>query len=122
MSEMSDDYEWTKATESFERRRRYERKPKSSAQLISRLVARRGFAQTEWNDQLNSVWRQVVDPQLLDKTRPTTIRRGTLEVIASSSAVLQQISFSKHELLRKLQDQLPQANSQALRFRTGRID
>ncbi len=121
MTDPSDDYESMKAIESFERLRRPERRPKSSAQLISRLIARRGFSQIESNEELRTAWNEIVPRELVAKTQATVIKRGTLQVVANSSAAIQQLTFTQKELLRRMQEKLPQAGIRALKFRTGRI-
>ena len=118
----ADDAELVRATEQFQRRRRFEKRTKTAAELISRLIAKRGFAETQWNDRLQKAWLSVVDIELADKTRATVIKRGSLEIIASSSAAMQQLAFVKQSLLQKLQQELPDAGIRALRFRTGPIE
>ena len=60
MAEMEDDQAGQRrAIEQFEARRRFERLPQTSAELISKLIARRGFTQEQFNDELQSAWRRV---------------------------------------------------------------
>ena len=117
-----DELEFLKARESFEMRRRRPRQAKSSAQLLSQLIARQGFSQTQWHDDLNQAWQTVVGKPLAGKTKPTMMKRGTLEVLVNSSAAMQQMAFMKQGLLKKIQQKLPQANIQSLRFRVGKMD
>ena len=105
----------------FQRRRRYEKRPLSSGELLSRLIASRGFSQELFNDELQQVWQNAVGSRFSGKTMATTIRRGTLEIIVSSSPARQQLGFMKTGLLRQLQKQLPDAGIRSLRFRVGTI-
>ena len=117
-----DEFEFFKAKESFERNRRRPRQAKSTAQLLSQLISRRGFTQTQWHNDLQQAWQASVGKQLASKTKPTIVKRGALEVIVNSSAAMQQIAFVKQSVLKKIQQKMPDAKIQSLRFRVGRID
>ncbi len=121
MSQMDDDYEFMKANEQFQRKRRYERLPKSSAQLISRLISRKGFTQSQFNDELQTMWQKTAGKKFAGKTQATMIKRGVLEVIVDSSSAIQELAFEKSELLTRIQALLPDSNIKAIRFRVGRI-
>lgn len=105
--------------EQFESRRRFERKPKSSAELIGKLISRRGFTQDLFSDQLQAAWQKVAGQRFAGKTRATIIRRGCLEIMVDSSPALQQLGFDKSRLLEQIRQELPTAEIRALRFRVG---
>ena len=108
-----------RALEQFASRRRYERKPKSAGELIGKLIARRGFSQELFSEELQAAWNKVAGPRFAERTRATLIRRGSLEIVVDSSPALQQLGFDKARLLRELQQELPTAGIRALRFRVG---
>jgi predicted nucleic acid-binding Zn ribbon protein len=108
-----------RATRQFESRRRFERLPHSSADLISKLIARRGFTQELSNDALQRAWQRVVGEPFAGKTRATLVRRGNLEVLVNSSPALQQLGFVKKQILEDLQRELPDSGIRGLRFRVG---
>lgn len=124
---LDDAYAFQQAQEQFESKRRYEPRAKSSAQVLSKLIARRGFTQTKWNEQLHSTWLSVIGQTsigktLSGKTRATIVKRGVLEVLVESSAAMQQLAFTKNQLLQKIQIQLPEAKIKALRFKVGPVN
>lgn len=122
MAPIEDDQDGRRrAIEQFESRRRFERLPKSSGELISKLISRRGFTQDQFNDQLQSAWQRVAGTRMANRTRATMIRRGQLEVVVDSSPALQQLGFEKTRLLRRLQQELPTAGIRGLRFRVGNL-
>ncbi len=110
-----------RAMEQFESRRRFERKPKSSAELLSKLISRRGFTQELFQDELQAAWQKVTGARYAGKTQATLIRRGILEIIVDSSPALQQLGFEKAQLLQQIREALPNAGIRALRFRVGTI-
>lgn len=85
-------------------------------------MARKGYAQTETADELATVWQKVAGPKWKTKTKVGIIRRGVLEIMVSSSIVIQQLEFEKRKLLSELQAQLPKNNLKDLRFRIGNVN
>ena len=49
------------------------------------------------------------------------LRRGTLEVTASNSTIIQELTFQKQQILTQLQAALPDARIRDIRFRVGSI-
>ncbi len=115
-------YNLEKAQGHFARYRRYERKPQQASDLISRLISRRGFTQEQFNDELQQAWQIAAGEKFAKKTQATIIKRGTLEVLVDSSPAMQQLAFCKTKLLKQIQNQLPEANIKALRFKVGKIN
>jgi predicted nucleic acid-binding Zn ribbon protein len=54
-------------------------------------------------------------------TRPDRLRRGTLEVTATNSAIVQELTFQKQQILTQLNTELPDARVRDIRFRIGSI-
>ena len=52
-------------------------------------------------------------------TRATGVRRGVLEVVVTSSTLLQEINFEKQKLIRRLAELLPDEKIRDLKFRVG---
>lgn len=105
----------------YRRRRRPDRRPKSSAELLSRLIASRGFTQEMFNEDLQRAWESAVGNRFVTRTMVTGIRQGALEILVDSSPAMQQLGFQKRELLRKIQQTLPDAGIRSLRFRVGNL-
>ena len=82
-------------------------------------MARKGFAQQESKNDLSKVWNTLVGESLNKKTRVGLLKRNVLEVYVSSSAVNQQLTFQKSQLVKQLQKQLPKENIKDIRFKIG---
>ena len=54
-------------------------------------------------------------------SRLGNIRRGVVEVTVSNSTVLQELTFQKTELLKKITTALPDQKIRDLRFRVGSV-
>ena len=120
-SSIQDEQDFEKAKDSFQRWRRRERLPKTSAELLSRLIARSGLGQIQWNQQLQDAWQTSLTSELAGKTSATMVKRGVLEVLVESSSAMQQLAFEKQALLDKVRQKLPEANIKSIRFRVGRV-
>ena len=82
-------------------------------------MARKGFSQQESKNDLSDVWGSLVGESLSGKTRVGLLKRNVLEVYVSSSAVNQQLTFKKSQLLKQLKQQLPKENIKDIRFKIG---
>ena len=103
MSENDEQHALQRAEENFQNRRGYERIPPAAGDLISKLISRRGFTQSQFCDELQPAWQKIVGQQLGRRTQATIIRRGALEVIVNSSPAMQQLGFATTMLLKQMQ-------------------
>ena len=117
--ESYDELDFSNASELVGKRRRYFRRPKRPADLLGQLMARKGFSQQESKNELSDVWGSLVGESLSGKTRVGLLKRNVLEVYVSSSAVNQQLTFKKAQLLKQLKQQLPKENIKDIRFKIG---
>lgn len=120
MADDWDEIDFENACRMVKQRRRYSRKPKKPANLLSQLMARKGYGQEKSTNELQQVWEKIAMP-LKDYTRTGSVRRGVLEVIVTSSAITQQLEFQKKQLLAELNRQLPQNKIREIRFRIGNV-
>ena len=74
MSDLDEQYEMQKAHDHFKRYRRFEKKPLAAADLLSRLISRRGFTQDQFNDELQTAGKQSLkklpENSLLERLTP----------------------------------------------------
>ena len=117
--ESYDEQDFSNASELVGKRRRYFRRPKRPADLLGQLMARKGFAQQKSKNDLSEVWNTLVGESLNKKTRVGLLKQNVLEVYVSSSAVNQQLTFQKSQLVKQLQKQLPKENIKDIRFKIG---
>jgi len=103
------------------KRQFWRRRPKRAADLVSQLMARKGYAQQESNEQLDQIWSKVAGERMASKTRVGKIHRRALEVTVENSAAVQQLTFQKTALIKKLKSELPDQTIDEIRFRVGVI-
>jgi len=98
------------------------RQPQRMATVLAELMARSGFAGRQAAAQYEQAWREAAGPLLAEQSRPGRLRAGVLEVVAGSSAVVQELTFEKDRLLAALRRSLPEQRIRDLRFRVGRVE
>ncbi len=103
------------------RRQRYRRQPQRVADVLSGLLARRGYARVQADQYDQQAWRDAVGERFSRESRPGNVRGGILEVIVSNSAVLQELTFQKKKLLKKLAELPSFQQVRDVRFRVGEI-
>ena len=92
------------------------------ADVICVLMARRGYAQQQSAAISQQSWQQAVGKTFSGHTRAGNMRRGVLEIIVRNSAILQELTFQKKQLLKKMAEINGDQKIKDLRFRVGAID
>ena len=122
MNENYDNLDFDQATDLTNQRRRFKRRPKRPANILSQLMARKGYGQTKTNDELNETWNAIVGEKWQNKTRVGNVSRGVLEVFVSSAAVNQHLGFQKKKLIAELSKRVPQNKIKDIKFSLGSIE
>jgi predicted nucleic acid-binding Zn ribbon protein len=94
-----------------------DRFPKQIGSLIGHLMARRGYAQVFASDALQAVLEAEVGVALASSVRAGKVRAGVLQIFASDSVTLQELTFRKRSILKRIQENLPENKINDLRFR-----
>lgn len=97
------------------------REPRSLADILPQLMARRGYSRIIAQDELTEAWEQAAG-KLKDESRPGAIRNGVLEVIARNSSVVQELAFQKRQILKSLVAHSGNLKIKDLRISVGSID
>lgn len=97
-------------------------RPKKMADVLSELMARRGYARQQAGEDLNAAWRQAAGELIGRQTRAGLVRRGALEVVVANSVLLQELTFQKESILASLATLLPQERINGLKLRVGTIE
>lgn len=116
-----DDHNLSSMHTQIDQRRPHIRQPKKMADVLSNLMSKRGYARELSTSSLDDIWQQTVGPRFAGDTRPGNIKRGVLEVLVSSSAVVMELEFEKKKLLTKIQAAAPDQKIKDLRFKVGAI-
>ncbi len=103
-------------------RQRYRAGPKRMADIVSELMSRRGYADLQSSAQCADAWRAAAGASLASHSVAGKIRRGVLEVFARNSAVLQELTFRKKQLIAELTRLTPDSKIRDVRFRVGPVD
>jgi predicted nucleic acid-binding Zn ribbon protein len=98
------------------------RGPQTIGNVLSELMARRGYARIQSAETYEAAWREAAGPLAAKYTRPGQLRRGTLEVVVANSTLMQELGFQKRALLEALAKLLPDEGIKNLRFRVGNIE
>lgn len=104
-----------------EQRRFHARKPKGIANVLAQLISARGYGRIQAEADFGAAWRKAAGETVAKFTRPGRLRRGTLDVTATNSAIVQELTFQKQQILTQLNTELPDAKIRNIRFRIGSI-
>lgn len=116
-----DEQDFDQASRLVKDRQFFQRRPKKAADLIAQLLARKGWGQSTAAHELQTVWQSITAASWSHQTQLGNVRQGVLEVIVANSGLLQQLEFTKQNLLASLQQRLPQNKIKDIRFRIGNV-
>lgn len=98
------------------------RGPRKVGDAVNDLLARRGYARMQDAADQQQAWTQAVGQQLAADSRVGQLRCGVFEIIVRNSAVLQELTFQKRQIIRKLAGLVEGMVVKDVRFRVGVID
>ncbi len=107
--------------EDVKRREHRQRTPQRVGQVVSRLMARRGYGAEKAAALSQQAWQAAVGQALAMHSRPGRSCGGVLEVIVANSMIMQELTFQKQAILEQLKQQLPEMKWHDLRFRVGQL-
>ncbi len=94
-------------------------RPRHISNILSELIARRGYGRVISGGDYEAAWRQAAGTLAAKYSRAGSLRRGTLEVVVSHSALMQELGFRRKELIEALNRELPDQKIRDIRFRSG---
>ncbi len=95
--------------------------PTRLGEVIPQLMARRGYARLISFEQFAEAWEQASGP-LSEQSRAGRLRGGVLEIFVRNSVVVQELTFKKRQLLKSLEQHLPDQKIRDLRITVGSWD
>jgi predicted nucleic acid-binding Zn ribbon protein len=98
------------------------RPPKPMRDVLSQLLAKKGYAQVQTANACDAAWREAVGKKLAADTRPGNVSRGVLEVLVRNSVAAHELGFLKTKIVKMLTKLIPEQQIRDLRFRVGTID
>ena len=96
-------------------------RPQPIAEILSDLMARRGYAREQSSAAYAEAWRHAVGDMLAAQSRVGRVFRGKLEVNVTNSTLVHELNYRKSELLEQLRRQLPGETIHDLKLRVGSI-
>ncbi|MGV3608958.1 MAG: DciA family protein [Planctomycetaceae bacterium] len=105
----------------FERRRVRVKQSVTLANVLSQLLAKKGYAHVQSQGLLEDAW-MVSAEGMAAHTRCGKVKRGVLEIFVRDSLVLQEITFHKGELLRRMIAKCPDQKIKEIKFRVAVLD
>jgi predicted nucleic acid-binding Zn ribbon protein len=96
--------------------------PRRIGDVLSQLIARRGYAREQSAAAIQTAWERALGDQFAATTRAGAVRRGTLEVIVPNNLVAQELGFRKEDLIQKLARLAPDQQVGNIRFRVGAVN
>ena len=96
--------------------------PKQMREVLSQLLAKKGYAQVQSAATCDAAWREAVGQKLAVDTRPGNVSRGVLEVLVRNSAAAHELGFLKSKIVKMLTKLIPDQRIRDLRVRVGTID
>ncbi len=105
-----------------QRKQRYLPTTKKVGEALSKLMARKGYGRVLASGALAAAWQEAAGERLAGHTRAGNVSRGVLEVFVKSSAVLQELTFAKSQILKRLIVNSTESKIRNLKFKLGAID
>jgi len=109
---------WSKQSGSSKEPRK--RDPRKLSDVLPQLMARRGYNRLLTEENYTELWEEIAG-HLSKHSRPGQIRRGVLEIVASNSAVVQELTFQKRQLTKAISERMPDQKIRDLRFVVGSV-
>jgi predicted nucleic acid-binding Zn ribbon protein len=106
----------------YRRRRVPVRPAKKMADVMSQLLAKRGYAQVQSAAAFDEAWKQAAGKRFAADTRAGNVKRGLLEVTVRNTAVLQELTFLKAKLVKTLGQLVPECKIRDVKFRVGTFE
>ena len=95
-----------------------ERGPQALRNVLSELVALRGYARREGARELQQAWARVAGETVASQTRALEVKRGVLQVAVASSVLLSElVGFYRTQLVTRLKTQSPELRIKDVKFR-----
>lgn len=104
------------------KRKQIDRQPRKIRNVVSELLARRGYAQANSAERCVEVWRSLVGPVLARVSRPGRIQKRVLQVVVATSAGVQELTMRRQAILEGLAREAPELHIVDLKFRVGVLD
>jgi len=90
-------------------------------QILSQLITKRQLTSSKQQIAVRAAWAEAAGENIASQSVPGRIRKGALEILAADSMVAQEIAVQQQQIIKSLQNQLPDYPIKRLRCRLGNI-
>lgn len=98
------------------------RRPAAVAELLGAILHGQPLELRLREGKIWQVWDNVVGPQIAARARPARFRDGLLTVTVASAPWMQQLTFLKQEIVRKLNARLGEELVRDIYLKAGRVE
>ncbi len=95
--------------------------PQRIGDVLSELMARRGFARVQSASAFEEAWRETAGSLAERYTRVGQLRGGVLEVVVANSTLVQELTLDTPRLIATMRERLPEQQIRDFRFRVGPV-
>ncbi len=95
--------------------------PTPIAQILGKTAQKRGWSYKLRQHQIWNSWDSLVGPAMAKHAQPAKWWKKTLLIRVSNSTWLQELSYMKKNLLKKIQAALPNVKIEDIRFEIGKV-
>jgi predicted nucleic acid-binding Zn ribbon protein len=106
----------------YERKKRFVPTAPAMANVMSKLMSQRGYAQIQTTTLERELWEKIAGLRIAAHTRPGKIRGSAWEIFVRNSVLLQELSFAHSQLVKKLQQECPETKVKSLKFKVGPVE
>jgi len=93
----------------------------SVEEALASVLSQSGFEDKGEYLKIYKMWPAVVGEKIAENTCLESVKKGTLFVIASSPAWMQELHFLKDMIIEKLEKKLGEGTVKDIRFKTGLV-
>ena len=90
-------------------------------EILRRVTKKLGIDKRLGEQTIFLIWNEVVGKQIARHARPAHIRKGRLTVLVENSGYIQEYSFIKKDLQKKLNENLGKNVVREIVFRIGKM-
>ena len=100
------------------RRKKREKMPRPEAisEILAGVLKGRGFDKKIKQYSVFNIWEDLVGPTISKQTEPQKVQGETLVVLAKNASWVQELSFMKGMMLKKIQEKIPNSGIVDIKF------
>jgi predicted nucleic acid-binding Zn ribbon protein len=86
--------------------------------VVRKVIQQKGYSAIQSADVLRTSWKEIVGESLAQHSTIGKVEKGQLTVVASNKVVATELDYMKSQILRALQEKLPEFAIRSIRVRS----